>query len=1114
MNFKNLLILLYFPVLIASSQDQNTIKGMVIDGKTGDPIEYVTVFIVGTTIGTYTNNEGRYELKNFSPGQAQLMFSHLGYESVKKTINITPGINFEFNITLNSTRFSLPEVEIVGKKDREWLRNYKKFSKVLLGRTEFAKHCEIKNGWVVKFSSEKKGKLVATADKPIEVENKSLGYKVFFYLKRFELEKNNVGLFLGDTRFEELIPKNSKEAEKWERNRRKAYLGSSHHFFKSLVNGTWKKEGFLVYGVQATTSPHRSSTFSEHIGTTFMEYGEKEVANFINSAGTNYEKNIILPHRIQIFYTKESPITLLYKDILWQGTLIKMLKKEIPVNIDGRIYDPLSFEMAGYWVDEGVADMFPYNYVPTDQLVEEEEIKSENIIIAKLDSFRLKNLYQTIKFHTDKDYYFAGETIKLKSVLFNDLLNRVYETPQVIYVDLISPYNKVVDHFTIRSENGKALGYVPLRNTLVSGTYKLRVYTLWMRNFSENEMATEVIPIIGLNQPKEILHSQNTNASPLNFYKIHGDLIEGEENTLLIKSSVPLEGEIWNNKDSIIFSLKTDSTGFGIIKIKPDSGTTYYAEITDSTGKNIHVKLPKASRQGIAMIPKFGEDFVDLTLSGKILNLNNCFILCHSKAKVFYQNEINISSANQIFRIPVPLITDPTFYVLVFGPGNNLLTEQKFINYNYEKRNVSFNVALEEQEKASDKISLLIEATEDTYEPLECTFSLLLSDLFYLKQKSLNKNIGFPIPMAYQRLLLQEDNYSWNKINAFLEKDDLYPEEKYLQIKGLVKSKLSGKPLKKGYITLWAQKEKLLISAKVNNEGKFEIPNESLKDGTKVIFYVRDANDQPIDAEITIERNSVPKMEFSEPQKFALNFSAENEEFLEKAKEKLFTSYSSSNSFFEEVSIEENLTISPQEIGKSVATYRIPEGERNSHILFFLKKKIPDLFEDQKNKKLLILKNSPLFFLEGIPINAPLIAGEQKESESSAGLTLIEDLFCNTVDRIEVVDNLSINEKSDLFANHKTGIFIYLKKGSPIMNSLKEKPKTYSLEGYQNLENSPYFSKNLGEIYWNIEVNTDVFGKSIISIQNDQHEFINTLINGLTEDGQSFRKETIVTINN
>ena len=55
-----------------------TVQGTVTDAETGDPLEFVTVIIEGTHIGTTTSSDGTFEL-NLRSANDVLVFSFVGY---------------------------------------------------------------------------------------------------------------------------------------------------------------------------------------------------------------------------------------------------------------------------------------------------------------------------------------------------------------------------------------------------------------------------------------------------------------------------------------------------------------------------------------------------------------------------------------------------------------------------------------------------------------------------------------------------------------------------------------------------------------------------------------------------------------------------------------------------------------------------------------------------------------------------------------------------------------------------------------------------------------------------------------------------------------------------
>ena len=92
---------------LAIQQQDQKLKGQVIDAQTGDPVIGVNVLVKGTTNGTITDIDGKYELN--APAGAVLQISFIGY----KTVEITAPAS-EQTIKLQEDTETLEEVVVVG----------------------------------------------------------------------------------------------------------------------------------------------------------------------------------------------------------------------------------------------------------------------------------------------------------------------------------------------------------------------------------------------------------------------------------------------------------------------------------------------------------------------------------------------------------------------------------------------------------------------------------------------------------------------------------------------------------------------------------------------------------------------------------------------------------------------------------------------------------------------------------------------------------------------------------------------------------------------------------------------------------------------------------------
>jgi len=105
-----LLILLVaaFSTHLAVAQE-TVIKGKVTDANSGDPIPYVNVVFIGTSIGATTDFDGNYLIKTSNPGDT-LIVSYIGYKPKKKAA--VKGISQIINIQIEEDVTSLQEVVI------------------------------------------------------------------------------------------------------------------------------------------------------------------------------------------------------------------------------------------------------------------------------------------------------------------------------------------------------------------------------------------------------------------------------------------------------------------------------------------------------------------------------------------------------------------------------------------------------------------------------------------------------------------------------------------------------------------------------------------------------------------------------------------------------------------------------------------------------------------------------------------------------------------------------------------------------------------------------------------------------------------------------------------
>ncbi|WP_152981778.1 carboxypeptidase-like regulatory domain-containing protein, partial [Hymenobacter sp. AT01-02] len=96
------------PVQSATAVDQ-VVSGRVAD-KAGQPLPGVTVLVKGTTTGTTTDSEGRFQLTVANPAQAVLVVSFIGYQT--QELRVAEQSSLE--LVLKESATGLDEVVVIG----------------------------------------------------------------------------------------------------------------------------------------------------------------------------------------------------------------------------------------------------------------------------------------------------------------------------------------------------------------------------------------------------------------------------------------------------------------------------------------------------------------------------------------------------------------------------------------------------------------------------------------------------------------------------------------------------------------------------------------------------------------------------------------------------------------------------------------------------------------------------------------------------------------------------------------------------------------------------------------------------------------------------------------
>ncbi|WP_140936774.1 TonB-dependent receptor plug domain-containing protein [Sphingobacterium lumbrici] len=213
--------------------------------------------------------------------------------------------------------------------------------------------------------------------------------------------------------------------------------------------------------------------------------------------------------------------------------------------------------------------------------------------LEKADDFYQSNPQEKLYLHLDKYAYTAGETIWFKAYTTIGIHNFFSNLSGIANVELISPSEEVVAAIKIPLISGLGIGDFLLNDTIVEGSYRIRAYTNWMRNYDDTYFYDRTIQISNGRLDNVLTTTSVTSSDKDNIYAINLKSLAGNA---LSKTSIRYEVL---HEGKVVDKGRTASDEAGLSTIKVDK--KYKAPLLKLRFENMEkmnvTKLIKASAE-------------------------------------------------------------------------------------------------------------------------------------------------------------------------------------------------------------------------------------------------------------------------------------------------------------------------------------------------------------------------------------------------------------------------------------------------------------------------------------------------------------------------------------
>jgi ribosomal protein S26 len=466
-------------------------------------------------------------------------------------------------------------------------------------------------------------------------------------------------------------------------------------------------------------------------------------------------------------------------------------------------------------------------------------------------------IIEKVYLHTDRDFYSPGDDIWFKAYLTEASDMILSDHSRNLHVELISPGSGIIDSRVIRMENGLGNGDFRLSDSISSGSYLIRSYTNYMRNFNDRQFFTKEIIVVGSSDSSKLISDSveyQTDKLEVRFFPEGGSLINDITSVVAFKavnalgSGCDVEGELYTTSGERVTSFRSTYRGMGKFFMRPVEGLDYFAIVTNSDGDTVRCSIPESFSFGMILNvsdPQNENPQITVRTNPGTLPLvldQDLSLTISVRKKILKVLNFKINSLFTSFRLPTEDLPNGIIQLTLSGPGELPLCERLIFH-----SNENFNIELKTDKPVyhkRDSVSVTIMFPGDSIIVNKAFLSLSAAEEIYLYDESrshstisswflLESDIRGPVedpsyyfdsvnPERIKNLDLLLCTQGWRDFEWKYKNPEFLPENGF-SVSGRVKKLFSREPLINSVVTsiLKTYDNEIIATSSTDSAGMF-----------------------------------------------------------------------------------------------------------------------------------------------------------------------------------------------------------------------------------------------------------------------------------------------------
>lgn len=363
-------------------------------------------------------------------------------------------------------------------------------------------------------------------------------------------------------------------------------------------------------------------------------------------------------------------------------------------------------------------------------------------LLASLEKQTFDYVQEKVYLHLDKPYYAVGEDLWFKAYTVAGPNHTPTPLSHNLYVELIDPDMKVMKRLTIYLNRGMGRGDFALSDSLAAGTYTLRAYTNWMRNFEADFYFTKQVNVLNPLAESTTVAPQKPVPLEMQFFPEGGDLVAGVPTQVAFEFSTATEqtGKIVTADGTAVVPFKTSHYGRGRFRMMPEPAAKYYAVLGDGS----RFALPVIKGQGLTLSADNLSDKENVLVKVQTPNAsaqNEGYLVVHTRGLVGFASKLEWKGSTARVKVPRNKLAAGLVHITLFN--KDWLPEAERLIFQ-KQPSEAFQIDLSTDKTSygpRDSTTLRLKVTDAKGQPAQGFFSMNIYDQGQLKPEAFQDHI-------------------------------------------------------------------------------------------------------------------------------------------------------------------------------------------------------------------------------------------------------------------------------------------------------------------------------------------------------------------------------------